>query len=292
MSLTTRPRPAAHSKKRQAGHHHQSKHYLKAYWPYLPMLMTIGLGLMINSLWYSQQRVLGAASDFTSNSLLQYTNSYRAKSNETALNINSQLTAAAQAKAVDMVSKNYWSHTSPVGQSPWSFITASGYNYQSAGENLAYGFANASDTVVGWMNSPEHRANILNADYHDVGFGVASSPDFQGKGPEIVVVAEYGQSMARVAGASSTAPTIKELPGRQVSRIQLLTNGRAAWSALALSALSGAALALFIVRHGLRLHRLLRRGEVFIVHHALLDIAIVMVFTAGFILTRGSGIIR
>jgi len=292
MALTTRPRPAAHHKKRQAGHHHQNKHYLKAYWPYLPMLMTIGIGLMINSLWYSHQRVLGATSDFSSNALLQYTNGFRVTSHEAALTINPRLSAAAQAKANDMVKNDYWAHVSPDGQSPWSFITATGYNYQLAGENLAYGFVNASDTVTGWMNSPEHRANILNSGYQDVGFGIASSPDFQGKGPETVVVAEYGLPAATVAGASISAPTIRQLAAQPVSRIQLLTNGKAAWSALALSALTGAALALFVVRHGLRLRKLLLEGEHFIAHHALLDIAIVVVVMTGFILTRSSGIIH
>lgn len=292
MALTTKPRPTTHTKKRQAGHHRQSKHYLKAYWPYIPMLMTVGIGLAVNSLWYSHQRVLGVSSDYTSSSLLQYTNDYRAKSHETALSTDTKLTTAAQAKADDMVKYNYWSHTSPSGKSPWSFITSSLYNYQQAGENLAYGFANASDTITGWMNSSKHRDNLLNANFSNVGFGIASSANFQGKGPEIIVVAEYGEPSGAVAGVSSTAPVIKELTGTQVSRIQLLTDGQAAWSALALSALTGAALALFIIRHGIRLHKILLRGEKFIAQHAFFDIAITLVLVTGFVLTRSSGIIR
>ena len=292
MALTQKSRPTAHHKKRSAGHHRQGKHYLKAYWPYLPMLMTIGLGLVVNSLWSNNQQVLGASSDFTGSSLLQYTNNYRAKSHEPNLTIDAKLTAAAQAKANDMVNNNYWAHTSPDGKTPWSFISASSYNYQAAGENLAYGFSNADDTVTGWMNSSTHRSNILNSSYSNVGFGVASSPDFQGKGPEIVIVAEYGQPVGVVAGASTTAPLIKELTGAEVSRIQLLTGGQAAWSALALSAFTGAALAIFIVRHGIRFHKIVRKGEVFIARHAYVDIAITLVLVAGFVLTRNSGIIH
>lgn len=292
MALTTRPRPSIHSKKRQAGHHHQSKHYMKAYWPYLPMLMTIGIGLVVNSLWYGHQRVLGASSDFSNSALLQYTNDYRVKSHEATLTIDSRLTAAAQAKAEDMVKNNYWSHTSPDGKSPWSFITANAYDYQQAGENLAYGFADASDTVTGWMNSTKHRENILNTNFTNVGFGVASSPDFQGKGPETIIVAEYAEPVGAVEGATSALPAISEPTGQTVSRIQLLTNGQATWSALVLSALTGAALAIFVIRHGLRFHKVLRKGEIFIAQHALLDITITVVLVTGFVLTRSSGIIH
>jgi hypothetical protein len=74
-----------------------------------------------------------------------------------------------------MAARDYWSHNTPDGQTPWSFITAAGYNYQTAGENLAYGFSTASDTVTGWMNSTEHRANILNGKFKELGVGVEPS---------------------------------------------------------------------------------------------------------------------
>ncbi|HEY5152524.1 MAG TPA: CAP domain-containing protein, partial [Candidatus Saccharimonadales bacterium] len=169
-----------------------------------------------------------------------------------------------------------------------------GYQYRSAGENLAYGFSNASDTVAGWMNSAPHRANILDADYRNVGFGVASSPDYQGNGPATVVVAEYAQAAgtavaAPLAGTGTPDVTSSTQP---VARIQLLTGGQAAWSALALSALAGAALAVLIIRYGLSFRRLVMEGESFVAHHPMLDIAVTVIFTAGFVLTRTSGLIR
>ena len=51
MALATRPKPTVHHKKRQARHHRHSKHYLKAYWPYIPVLMIVGGGAAINRLW-------------------------------------------------------------------------------------------------------------------------------------------------------------------------------------------------------------------------------------------------
>ena len=51
MALATKPKPKVHHRKRQAQHHKQSKHYLKPYLPYLPMLAVLGLGAAINKYW-------------------------------------------------------------------------------------------------------------------------------------------------------------------------------------------------------------------------------------------------
>lgn len=302
MALATRPRPKAHHRKRQGHHHRHSGNYLKPYWPYLPMLIIVGLGLLVNSAW-SKSGVLGTTSDFSSHRLLDDTNAERAKDGEPALRLNVQLEAAAQAKAEDMVRSNYWAHNSPSGKTPWSFITASGYHYQSAGENLAYGFDGADSSVAGWMNSAEHRANILDRSYSDVGFGVASSADYIGHGPQTIVVAEYAQP------ATAGTPELAQAPANPagqpdgnvlgtavsqepVSRIQVLTGGQPAWVLLAIITLTGAAGALFILRHSYRLHRMLREGEAFVTRHPYLDITIVLIITAGSLLTRVSGIVR
>lgn len=303
MALATPPKPKTHHKKRQAKHHRQSKHYMKAYFPYLPMLLIVGIGLAINSLWASHG-VLGAQSDFSSTTLLRETNIQRAAGHEEALTIDPELAAAAQAKANDMVAVNYWAHNSPDGKTPWSFIAGSGYGYQTAGENLAYGFDNATSTVIGWMNSDEHRANILNNAYQNVGFGVASSPNFQGQGPKTIVVAEYAQPVGAAANITFTVPSTDQntplsdvrgantdLAAKPVSRIQLITGGKASWATGVVSAMAGAALALFLTRHGLRLRKVLVQGETFIAHHTMLDIIIVLFFTTAFVLTRASGII-
>jgi uncharacterized protein YkwD len=305
MALATRPKPKSHHKKRQAQHHRQSKHYNKAYWPYLPMLFIVGLGLVINTVWANVGSVLGGNTDFSSESLLSATNQQRAGEQQSALTIDPQLSAAAQAKAEDMVARNYWAHDAPDGKTPWQFISAAGYQYQLAGENLAYGFSNAGDTVTGWMNSPTHRANIMNARYMHVGFGVAHAANYHGDGPQTIVVAEYAKPVEAAAHITFTVPETadnaplkkvqgadKELASRPVSRLAVLTGGDAAWSTLVVGLLAGAAFTLFVTRHGLRLHKALIRGERFVAHHPLLDVTIVIIFTAGFVLTRSSGIIR
>jgi hypothetical protein len=297
MTLATKPkRDSVHHKKRSGRHHRQSGHYLKTYWPYLPMLLIVGVGLLFNNLW-SSPGVLGASSDFGSSSLLQDTNAERSAKHEQPLALNSQLNAAAQSKANDMAAKDYWAHNSPDGRSPWSFIGAAGYHYRMAGENLAYGFSNAGDTVAGWMNSPEHRANILNANYQDVGFGVAQSPDYRGNGPETIIVAEYGEPLGSAPVATGGTAGLQDtrlaaVRSQPISRIQLATNGEATWSTVAMAAVAGAALSLFLVRHGLRLKRLLLEGESFVLHHPLLDITIVFVGTMAFVFMQATGTIR
>lgn len=303
MAIATKPKRTTHHKKRAGNHRAQNKSYLKTYWPYIPMLMIVSAGILLNSLW-SSGAVLGSTSNLSPSYLLEKTNENRTSVSKTALSLDSQLNAAAQSKAEDMVNKDYWAHDSPDGKTPWTFITASGYPYKTAGENLAYGFKDASGVISGWMNSPQHRDNILNPDYKDVGFGIASSPNFQGKGPQTIVVAEYGSPVDSASNITFNVPSTTQntpvnqvqgdttkLSAQPVSRIAMLTGGDAAWSALVLSAIAGAALTLFLVRHGKRFHRFIVKGEAFVVHHPLLDIAAVFVFTAGFVLTRTIGII-
>src|SRR5690606_34410957 len=136
------------------------------------------------------------------------TNTQRTANGLTGLTLNGQLNAAAQAKADDMAARDYWSHNTPEGDAPWVFIVNAGYQYQTAGENLAYGFLNSTATVKGWMDSPGHRANILNGSYKEVGFGIANSANYQGTGPETIVVAMYGcQSACTVSAVVPTAET-------------------------------------------------------------------------------------
>lgn len=127
--------------------------------------------------------------------LLEETNFYRAKNNIPKLVSNEKLQAAAQKKAEDMAAKNYFSHTSPNGKTPWKWIEEENYHYAFAGENLAVGFENPKKVVLGWMNSPLHRKNVLNGNYREVGFGMARG-EFDGESA-IYVVGFYGNQKNR-----------------------------------------------------------------------------------------------
>lgn len=207
MTLTKqRTKSSPHQRKRSAGHHKQGEHYLKPYWPYLPIVAIVTFGLLLNSWLGSVKRdVLGYATDMTISGLLSSTNTQRSANGVGTLTLNSKLNSAAQAKANDMMVNDYWAHTSPSGLTPWYWITQAGYSYQSAGENLAYGFATSADTVTGWMNSPSHRANLLNGSFKEVGFGIVNAPNYQSSGPQTIVVAMYAEPY--VAPAPAPAPT-------------------------------------------------------------------------------------
>jgi len=261
--------------------------------------MVVVLGMSLSSLWSLQQKgVLGYHVSVGTAQLLQSTNTARVADGEGSLVANNALDAAAQAKAQNMVAENYWSHVSPNGTQPWQFISQAGYQYQTAGENLAYGYSSGSAVVSAWMNSAEHRANILDANYKDVGFGIANATNFRGTGPETIVVAMYAQpaaagasasTLSGAASASAHAAVLGAQSTASVSRIQVLTGGNAPWSLALVAAIAFAAGSIVALRHGLMWRRALARGEMFAVRHHVLDVLLVSVGIAGFILTRSAG---
>lgn len=214
-------RPASKTQhKRQGSHHRHSKQYVKVYWPYVPMLLIVLVGLFFGSnTRYIPGNVLAYATEMSNSQLLSATNDQRSANGKSSLSINSRLSAAAQAKANDMAARNYWSHNTPEGSPPWVFIDAQGYGYKKAGENLAYGFSTSSATITGWMNSASHRANMLDGSYTEVGFGFTNATSYNNSGQQTIVVAMYGQP--QVASASTPAP--QQAPTQQ--KPQPRTNG-------------------------------------------------------------------
>ena len=213
--VTQKKKPTSiHHKRRHGQHHKHSLDYHKAYWPYLPLSIIVALGFVVNTFWGTiQQSVLNYATEMSASNLLQETNEERTANGLAGLTINTTLNQAAQAKADDMAARDYWSHNTPEGNPPWTFFTNAGYSYQTAGENLAYGFDSSADAVVGWMNSPGHKANILNNTYKEVGFGIANSSNYQGTGPETIVVAMYASPQVLASSpAPASTPVAKPAP--------------------------------------------------------------------------------
>ena len=104
-------------------------------------------------------------------------NQDRAANGVTSLAWSSSLARVAQYRAQDMLSRNYFSHYDPsTGQLAFvELLHLWGIPYSTAGENIAWS-TNPSMAGINtmFMNSPEHRANILNGAYHRAGIGVAS----------------------------------------------------------------------------------------------------------------------
>jgi uncharacterized protein YkwD len=109
--------------------------------------------------------------------LLRLTNLERQKVRLPPLKLSSQLTRAAQSHAADMARNNYFSHTGLNGSSMADRAKGTGYKYFALGENIAAGKATPEGTIRQWMNSPGHRANILNSRFTEIGFGYANAPN-------------------------------------------------------------------------------------------------------------------
>ena len=102
-------------------------------------------------------------------------NQERAKLGLAPLKDNSQLSNVARTKSEDMATNNYFSHTSPTYGSPFDMMKKFGITYNAAGENIAMGQPTAASVMTAWMNSPGHKANILSANFTEIGVGVAKN---------------------------------------------------------------------------------------------------------------------
>ncbi len=107
------------------------------------------------------------------------TNAERAKAGCGPLAVNATLTAVAQAHSQDMATNNYFDHNSQDGRTPFDRMTAAGYRYSTAAENIAAGQRTPQDVMTAWMNSPGHRANILNCALKQIGVGYATGSSSQ-----------------------------------------------------------------------------------------------------------------
>jgi len=139
------------------------------------------------------------------NALVDGTNENRLADGLSALRVSPLLQAAAQEKANDMASKGYFAHTSPEGLTPWYWFGKVGYDFSSAGENLAVNFSDSADVTTAWMNSPEHRENILNGAFTEIGMATAQGM-YQGH-PATFVVELFGTPSLAAGGSGPVAKT-------------------------------------------------------------------------------------
>ncbi len=278
--------------------HKHTKDYLKHYYPFLPLLLSIGVLLTVITnpiIGGRHKSVLAYSTNVTQSTLLDDTNAERSKNGVISLSSSTLLAQAAQTKANDMIARDYWSHTTPEGNQPWTFVAGVGYNYEKAGENLAFGFDSSAEVIKGWMNSPTHRANMLDNVFTEVGFGTANSTDFNGNGPSTVVVAMYATpSTTSASGLSSTNNDSNSSQGilnsnAAINRIELLT--QSAWVTYLIALALGAAIMYLVVTHSIGIKRGFRKGEKFVIHHPLLDSIVILSVAGGILLLEHAGYI-
>lgn len=118
--------------------------------------------------------------------IIYLTNTARAEAGLTPLATSTLLMTSAQMKANDMLSNQYFSHFGINGSGLSQLISKVGYQYMHAGENLALGQNNSTLVVLSWLNSPTHKANILNPKFTEIGIGLAYG-NYQGYGQWFIV---------------------------------------------------------------------------------------------------------
>ncbi len=134
-------------------------------------------------------------SSLTTRGVLSWTNAHRKEHGAAALVPNDALNAAAETKLKDLFAKQYFEHESPDGIGPGTLAGQAGYLYVLVGENLALGnFKDDQALVQAWMNSPGHRANILEPKYAEIGIAVGRGV-YEGRNTWIAVQ-EFGRPQA------------------------------------------------------------------------------------------------
>jgi uncharacterized YkwD family protein len=109
--------------------------------------------------------------------MLGYINAERAKANVAPLTLDSSLNNGAYLKSKDMAVNQYFDHNSPTYGSPFDMMNNMGIVYRTAGENIAKNVS-VKGAHDAFMNSPGHKANILNSAYHKLGLGFYKSGSY------------------------------------------------------------------------------------------------------------------
>ncbi len=259
-------------------------HLIRRYGLLAIFIFVIGLQLIYNGT--TTGNVLGRETDISISSLLYQTNLARAQANKAPLKLNTKLNQAAYLKAQDMYDKQYWAHNAPDGTQPWKWFGDVGYNYDEAGENLAKNFTTTNAVMTAWLNSPEHKANVMKDGYQDVGFAVVSG-ELDSK-PTSIVVALYGSPAdSAVAGVQSTFSG-----ALQSGQVNILTQFAVAMQSISPALMGGLVLialaivvAAFAHTYRQKLPKKLRQS--WYIHHGLYKVAgllsfgIIMIFLYG-----------
>ena len=109
------------------------------------------------------------------NQVIKLVNQARVNAGLQPFTANWELSRVARYKSQDMANKGYFDHTSPTYGSPFTMMQNFGIKFTAAGENIAMGQRTAQDVMNSWMNSPGHRANILNPSFNQIGVGLAKN---------------------------------------------------------------------------------------------------------------------
>lgn len=178
------------------------------------VILTFVMSSLHTLLWQHSAWLVGAVLPAVVTTL---TNNERAEYAAPALQRNALLDEAARMKAEHMAAEGYFAHYSPGGVSPWFWFQRVGYTYAHAGENLAVHFSDSAAVVDAWMNSPTHKANIVNDVYTEIGIGVARG---RHEGFDTVFVVQLFGTPAQTGNLAMNTAPLDVLPEER----RLITN--------------------------------------------------------------------
>lgn len=165
------------------------------------IILVLAIQFIYHGISTGHPAVLGRTANISVTELLADTNAARVQASLPPLTLSDKLDHGAFLKAQDMLAKDYWAHNAPDGTQPWAWFTQAGYDYNYAGENLAKNYPNADATIKAWLQSPQHRANLLGANYTNIGFAVVEG-QLAGQDTTLVV-AFYGSPVATADTAAA-----------------------------------------------------------------------------------------
>jgi len=151
---------------------------------------------------------------------LGHVNDARAEARLSELERGPILEQAAQGHAEDMLARDFYAHVSPEGEGPRNrFLAAGGGEWELVAENIARcsGCAELDEARIegfheGWMNSPEHRANILRGGLSRYGFGAAA-------GDGVIYAVQMFAGPGEARGGDSAAISADEVTGIAVATL-------------------------------------------------------------------------
>jgi uncharacterized protein YkwD len=118
-------------------------------------------------------------------------NQQRTKAGLKALSVNDKLVDTATSKCEDMKKKNYFTHNSPDGTTYTNFIKARVPSFKLSGENLGAGYTDINQLINDWMQSEQHKTNILNPKFTSEGIAVCGNSNQK---PGLIIVVHFIQS--------------------------------------------------------------------------------------------------
>ena len=105
------------------------------------------------------------------------TNAFRFKNNLSVLTEDETATKVSRAHSKDMADNDYFSHTNKKNQTPWDRYDKAKGEYYACTESIAGGEYSPMNTFDSWLNSSDHRANLLHEKATYAGVGISYNED-------------------------------------------------------------------------------------------------------------------